>query len=348
MQAELAVHRAIEIVEHETGVVIPVYFHPDADPAYAAALLGATVRMYVREVANPQAICLSVDGGGLSLAVASEVVGSYGVQLVHAEPNRGKLASVRNGMAHLLQAPYWRYLAVVDCDGDHFANELLNFVRCAEHVAQVTGSPHALVLGERMSRHRPLGFLRGEQEALANALLLDALHYAAALAGRPLPLQFVAPAVADGLPDFHSGYKLFSRATAEQVFLSPPNLAGCEERAYYRHACEAVMVVEALQRGAFLATVNRRTFDEQPISSFARLDRAQLAADMIIWPCRRLGAPGPFVAQWLANHLPRLLLGALVPQGRAELATVRDLVLQAYGLPTPTGPADAFVRLPFI
>jgi hypothetical protein len=343
METELAVGQAIETLERATGVVLPVYFRPETDPTYATALLGATVRMFVREVADPSAICLSVDGGGLSLDVGRAVAAEAGVQLVHAEPNRGKLASLRNGMARLLENPQIRYLAAVDCDGDHFANELLNFVRCAEAIAQKTQTDRIVVLGERISTHRALGFLRGEQEALADRLLLDALHYHAARTDQPLVLTFAASS--GDLPDFHSGYKLFSRTTAETVFLCQPQLAGCSEAAYYRHACEAVMIVEALLGGALLATVNRRTFDEQPISS---LDRSQLAADMILWPCKRLGVPGHFVEQWLANHLPRLLLGTLVPQGRAELLAIRDLVLSGYGRAAPENTAEGLLRTPFV
>src|SRR4026207_1585532 len=108
MQTELDLQSAIETLERATGVVLPVYFRPDTDPDYATALLSATVRMFVREVANPQAICLSVDGGGLSLEIARRVAADFGVQLAHAEPNRGKLASVRNGMSKLLGQPHLR------------------------------------------------------------------------------------------------------------------------------------------------------------------------------------------------------------------------------------------------
>jgi hypothetical protein len=135
------------------------------------------------------------------------------------------------------------------------------------------------------------------------------------------------------LPDFHSGYKCFSRGITEHIFASPPNLAGCDADAYYRHAIEAVMTVEAHKGGAILAAVSRRTFDEQPISSFASINRIRLAADLILWPCKRLGVPAAFVSQWLDNHLPALLLGTLAPQGRDELLAIRDMVLAGYGLP---------------
>lgn len=346
MQAELAVHHAIELLEQATGVVIPVYFRSSVEPSYATELLQATVRMFVREVAEPSAICLSVDGGGLSAQVANTVATQYTTQLVQSEPNRGKLASVRNGMSHLLAQSHLRYLAVVDCDGDHFANELLNFVRRAEDVAHKLATARVLVLGTRLSRHRPLGFLRGEQEELANRILLDALHYAAVRSGKPLALQFAGTDAA--ALDFHSGYKLFSRAAAEKVFCREPQLAGCDETAYYRHACEAVMVVEALEHGGHLATVSRRTFDEQPVSSFAQFDRAQLHANLIIWPCKRLDIPGHFVAQWLDNHVPQLALGTLVPQGRAELLAIRDLVLRAFDQPIPAGAEQELMRPDFL
>lgn len=344
MSTSSSVAAALTVLEAATGVVIPVYFHPAVDLEIGTALLRDTVHMFARELATPKAICLSVDGPGASWTIGARVAAEYGTHLVQGTANRGKLAAVRDGMQLLLKNSDLRYLAAIDADGDHFANELLNFVRCAEDVRQSMRTEEVIVLGSRLSRHRPMGFLRGEQEELADRILVDALHYHAACSGQPLALQFAG--MMDEVLDCHSGYKLFSRTTAEKIFLAAPNLAGCSESAYYRHACEAVSLVEAMQSGALLATVSRRTFDEQPISSFARLDRSQLTADMIIWPCKRLGVPGHFVAQWLANHLPRLLLGTLVSQGRTELLAIRDLVLRAFDLPVKDG--DEIARLRFL
>jgi hypothetical protein len=95
-----------------------------------------------------------------------------------------------------------------------------------------------------------------------------------------------------------------------------------------------VLTVEALLSGARLVSVNRSTFDEQPISAFGKLERCQLVADKMVWPCKRLGAPGEFVDQWLRNHIPRLLLGTLVPQGAEEIKQVRQLILREFGLET--------------
>jgi hypothetical protein len=336
----MSVSTALRALEHTTAVVIPVYFHSDTDLEFGYTLLAETVHSYIREVAEPQAICLTVDGSPVGVQIADRIATASGVKVVKSEQNGGKLAAVRAGAQAMLQDERWRYVAVIDQDGDHFANELLTLVRCAEHVRATAMTDKLLVLGERLSRHRPLGFLRGEQEELANRLLLDALSYYAAVNDQPLRWQFTHTMA--GLPDFHSGYKLFTRATAEAVFLGEPHLAGCTVQAYFRHAVEAVMTVEALLHGAVMATVSRRTYDEQPISIFASLNRSQLAADMIIWPCKRLGIPGHFVEQWLMNHLPCLLLGTFVPDGRAELLAIRDLVLQAFDRPLP--PADQEIQ----
>lgn len=335
---EMPIADILNTLETQTGVVISVYLPPHADPALGFALLRDTVHLFARELRSAHAICLSVDGPGPGVAVAHQLADIYGVRVAVAAQNRGKLAAVANGMAALLDDPALRYFAAVDQDGDHFANELLNFVRCAEHVTHQTGNACGMVLGNRLSRHRPLGFLRAEQEELANRLLLDALTYDAARCGVPLALQYLT--TLDPLPDFHSGYKLFSREAAAAVFTAPPQLAGCDEATYYRHAVEAVATVEAHKAGAWLAAVNRRTYDEQPVSVFAAMNRTQLAADMILWPCKRLGVPAHFVDQWLTNHLPTLLLGTLAPQGRDELLAIRGAVRRGYGLPAGDAPAE--------
>lgn len=348
IQTEIA--PAIHALEEATGVVIPVYLPAATDPAAACTILGSTVQMFVREIKHAANICLCVDGPDGGIAIVQEIANHFGVRMVVGTRNLGKFGALQQGMLTLLADERLKWLAAVDQDGDHFGNDLLNFIRTAQHVVATSAMPpedaRVLVLGNRASRHRPLGFLRAEQEVLSNLMLMDALTYAATINGHPLRLEYLT--TTDPLPDFHSGYKLFSRATARTVFSQEPSLLGLSENAAYRHACEAVMTVEAHLGGAALAAVNRRTFDEQPISNFANYNRAVLAADMILWPCKRLAVPGHFVAQWLANHLPTLQLGTLAPQGQDELLAIRQLVLQGYDLdPAATTPAP-FTRPRFV
>jgi hypothetical protein len=324
---------AQRLTAHHTGIVITVYFRPESTVADGSVLLGDTVEAFCTVAADPAHIILSVDGPGPGRAIAESLAQNYGVQVVYSETNRGKLAAARLGVARLLENSDLAYLALVDQDGDHFANELLNLLRMAGHVVAQTQSEDVLVMGSRLSRRRSMGLLRAEGEELASRILLDALQFHAAQTGAPLPLQYLLPL--ESVPDFHAGYKLFSRRVAQHVFLGQPHLAACPPDAYFRHAIEAVMVVEAIHAGATLAAVSRRAYDEQPISLFAHLDRARLTADLIIWPCKRLNIPGPFVAQWLTNHLPCLALATLLPEGREELLTVARLVHDAFHLPPP-------------
>jgi hypothetical protein len=318
---------ALDQVRQRTGVVLPVYLHPGADTALGASLLSDTVQALLLLVERPAAICLSVDGENSGRALAEDLARRHGVSVCCTPRNQGKLQALRQGVAHLWEAPGLEFFATVDADGDHFANELPNLVRAALHAGG-----EVLVLGRRRSLHRPMGFARGEFEDLADRVLLDALAFGAARAGTPLRLEYSAPL--EEVPDFHSGYKLFSRGAARAAFMQEPELCGVSEIAYYRHGVESVLTVEALLAGARLVSVNRSTFDEQPISAFGKLERCQLVADKMVWPCKRLGVPGAFVDQWLRNHIPRLLLGTLVPQGVEELRQVRRLVLREFGIET--------------
>jgi len=311
--------------------VIPVYFPPGRDCGLAVELLRDTVEACRQLLSQPAHLCLSVDGEEAGRPVAEQLCRATGARLCVAPANRGKLQALRLGVAQLWPEEELAYFCVVDADGDHFANELPTLMRAALHARAQPGVDQVLVLGSRTSRHRPMGWLRGELEELADRVLLDAMAYHAAISGQPLRLALAN--LLDEYPDFHSGYKLFSRDVVPPVFLDEPELCGVEPAAYFRHGCEAVMSVEAYRAGADLVCVNRTTLNEQPVSTFGRLDRERLVADKIIWPCRRLGVPPAFLDQWLRNHIPRLQLTTLTPDGKRELVAIRKLIAADYPLP---------------
>ena len=329
METHLLGH-ANDAMRRHTGIVIPVYFPAAADSDLGRALLADNVRAYVQQVDDPGRVCLSVDGAAHGLEIAEALASECGVTAVCTPENKGKMNGLRHGVQALWEREELRYIAAVDSDGDHFANELLNLVRAATHVQAREGG-EVLVLGRRSSKHRPMGLLRGELEELADRVLLDALVFRAAHSGRPMQMEYAT--THEEYPDFHSGFKLYSRGVVEPVFLAEPELCSLDPAAYYRHGCEAVAVVEALSAGARLVLVARSTFNEQPVSAFGQYNRERLVADKIIWPCKRLDIPPPFVGQWLRNHLPRLLLNTLVPEGKQELLQIRRLVLEAFDLP---------------
>lgn len=322
---------AVEALGKRSGVVVPVHLAQSSDAALGRALLEDTVAGLCREIGRPGCVCLSVDGAGAAVAAAQAMADAYGVEVFIAEKNRGKLGAVRNGMRTLLRDSSLRYLAIVDQDGDHFPNELVNFVRAAQHVESVLPTARVMVLGRRISRHRPMGYLRGEMEELADRMLLDALNYHAAACGEPLNLQFAT--TLEEYPDFHSGYKLFTRPVAEEMFSAEVWSDQLSDECTFRHAVESVLTTEAILAGAALTVINRSTVDEQPLTTFGLFDRRRMTADKIIWPCKRMGVPAAFVAQWLDNHLPRIQLATLAPEGREELLETRRLVREAFGLP---------------
>lgn len=325
---------ARESSRQATGIVIPVYLPPGVDNADGIRLLEDNIEACVAAVEDPAVICLAVDGKDCGGDIVDALAQRYGVNTVSGPVNRGKLHALRQGMQRLSQNSHLQWFATIDADGDHFANELTNLVRAAIYARTERGVDGVHVIGRRISRHRPMGWLRGELEELADRVLLDALTFQAVVSGRPLRLSLATSM--DEFPDFHSGYKLFSRSIMEAVFLGQPDLCGVEETAYYRHGCEAVMTVEAHLAGADLVLVNRTTLNEQPVSMFGRLDRERLVADKIVWPCRRLGVPPAFLDQWLRNHMPRLLLPTLVPEGKRELVAIRQLIAADYDLPPAT------------
>ncbi len=323
---------ACEAAQHaieNSAIVIPVYAAPHIDVAQLTSALHDTVLGCLTQGINPERLYLSVDGAASNTRPAESVSRKNGVNLTIADSHSGKLAAIRHGVAALQADRRWHYLAIVDQDGDHFANDLVSMLRMAQHLQANDSARRCLVLGERLSRHRPMGFLRGELEELADRILLDALMYDAAVSGRPLPLHYALNL--GEFPDFHSGLKLFDRQTALEVLTSEPRLCGVSATAYYRHAVEAVMTVEALAAGAVLAGVSRRTANGQAFTTFGVMDRCQLVADKIIWPLRRLAVPAPFVVQWLANHLGRLQLHTLAPQGTGELQRIAAMVVAACG-----------------
>ncbi len=327
MKHSCSAEHIAQLLRHETGVVIPVYFPEGLDVTQGETLLRDTVFLYCEQMSDPATICLSVDGEQCGADIAERIASEFETSFCVSKINKGKLQGAAQGVRLLLEPRSLKYIAVVDQDGDHFANELLNFLRAAEHITTHLSTDHILILGRRVSRHRPMGFLRGELEELCDRVLLDALMYNAVVKQRPFALEYVT--IHDEFPDFHSGYKVFSSSTAEAVFLKPPQKMNLPDNCYYRHACEAVMVVEALESGAYLGEVNRSTFNEQPISTFGMLNRLQLGADMMIWPCKRLEIPLPFVKQWLANHISRLLLNTIAPKGKTELEHIRQTVIRA-------------------
>ncbi len=316
------------------GMVIPVWYNPSEPDAAASELLRLTLADCARFLPLENVV-LVVDGSPRVAALARAerdrlhaVEGSAPVLLIEEE-NRGKEHAVTQGMQWLLQErPTVDLLAVRDADADHFINDLPNLARAALHIVAETDNARALVIGRRISLHRPMGWLRGELEQLQNWVLLDALRYHLAQRGRVLDLRFCAGS--GTVPDFNSGYKLYTRAAAAAIFADP----GAEMRClgpdeFWRCGAETISVVHGVLSGATLGEVGRLTFDGQPTSTFAAgaAARVRWYGGVIAWIFSRLDVPFAAAQAILDNHVVASAMTTLEPAAE-ELRAVREAALQ--------------------
>lgn len=336
------------------GMVVPVWFSPKTSEEIVWRLLSITLDDLASYVA-PQQVCLVVDGdarsGNLAARKCKAIAARCGQAptLLLRGKNRGKGYTVMEGVCHLLEEhPDLHFVAVRDADGDHALSDLPHLVRAADHVMGTTGNSKVIIIGHRHCLYRPLGFVRGELELLVDRVLLDGLRFHLARRGEVLDLCYCSSY--GDLPDFNSGYKVYSRAAAEAIFthLEGQHLCLTPEE-FWRYGSETIAIVEGVVRGAVLGEMSRTTWDGQPTSSFQECDLVQVYGAMLGWLFCRLTIPAAPAAQMLDNHLPRLTLYT-VGQGRETLLAVRQTALArlADHLGQPAAPLSPPVLLPFL
>ena len=88
---------AYEVMNGRTGVLVPVCFPQNVDAARGEALLRDNVAAYLRQIAEPTRLCLSVDGESNGGDIARRVASAHGVSIIMSPENRGKLHSAAIG-----------------------------------------------------------------------------------------------------------------------------------------------------------------------------------------------------------------------------------------------------------
>jgi len=319
-------------VREITGMVVPVRFTGKTPICLAENLLALTLDN-LQKYLRPENVCLVVDGDERSLKVATKVrdefskSGAGAFQLLHLEENRGKHYAVTEGILRLVGNESIHHFVVRDCDADHFISDLPNLVRSACHISAQERTDRVLVIGRRIDRHRPLGFGRGQMEELCNRVLLDAMNYRLAKESRILNTQYYAPY--GDVPDFKSGYKLYSRGVAQLVFRRKPRLLCLSAKDYWRHGAEPIPIVEAVLAGAVIGEMNRTTFDVQPTTTFTESSAMDMHVKTLAWAFCRLRVPLKCAEQMFNNHIPRLQL-ANDDAGRERLQAIRRDTLKLY------------------
>ena len=325
-------HRWIDQAElaGKTGIVIAAYFSAKPSDDMVRHLLWMTLGDTHHYVPLDQ-VCVVVDGDERTARLAGEIqnrlLQEHGssFDLLPLAENHGKLWAVRQGMRRLLEAhAQIEYLVTRDGDGDHALSAVPQLVRTAAFLQETYRHLRMIVLGARPSRHRPMGWIRGELESLLDQLTLDALAYALARQGRALNLCHCS---GHSVPDISSGYKVYGREIATELFRqSEPQLATLSTADYWHFGPETVAVVEGLCLGAAMAETVRLTWDGQPTSSFGDFTHQALYGELLTWVYARLDVPLAVAAQLYDNRVPSLALGT-EKAGKETLASLREYVL---------------------
>lgn len=138
-------------------------------PAYREA-------RHIRDVARRAALQLErvlvVDDG--SADRTAEEARAAGVDVLRHERNRGKGAAIKTGLRALSEESRYRYVLMLDGDGQHLPEEIPRFLEEANR------SGAALIVGSRMSDLRTMPLVR----RLTNSFMSWSISW---LCGQPVP-----------------------------------------------------------------------------------------------------------------------------------------------------------------
>ena len=312
-----------------TGMVVPAYFSAKPSDDLVRHLLWMTLGDCHHYLPLDN-VWVVVDGDARTARLLGEVkdhlLATQGASfnLLPLPQNRGKLAAMRAGMSALLEAnPRVEYVVVRDSDGDHVISALPALVRAGVYLADVYQSTR--VIGSRRSRHRPMGWIRGELEGLLDRITMECLAYHLARENRALDLRHCS---GESIPDLSNGYKVYGRQVALDLFVeSEPQMACLSSDEYWHYGPETVTVVEATLKGAVMAESQRPTWDGQPATSFGEFQALSLYGGLLAWVGMRLQIPLGVMAQFYDNHVPAMPLRTTA-QGRELLVSLRAHVLE--------------------
>lgn len=312
-------------------MVIPAWFSPALPPEEAERFLLTTLAGASACVA-PEDIVVVSDGSPTASAAAVAVRerlaenDEAGFVLLELEENEGKGAALLAGIEELCQRPSQalEWIAVRDADGDHFLDDLPHLYRVGAQAAEENPGRPVCVIGRRVSVHAPLGWLRGEFELLLNEVLIDGVAFALARDGRVWDTRYLA----ERAPDLQSGYKLYSRAAAELAARSLEDEAATYPDLHLlRTGMEIVPFVNLALDAGVLAEVERKTFYDQPVTSYGRVDLAEFYGSKLAWSLKRCAVPVDQAQILIDGALSRRPLYT-DPHGRETALRMRHLVME--------------------
>lgn len=311
-------------------MVVPAWFSPSLPAADAESLLYTTLAGLSGCVEARDVVIVS-DGSPVASAAANAVRGRLpdrdaGFLLLELEENAGKGAALLAGIEELCQRPDrpLEWIATRDADGDHFLDDLPHLYRIGVQVAAEQPDRPVCVIGSRASVHAPLGWLRGEFELLLNEVLVEGLAFALAREGRVWDTRYLIRRA----PDLQSGYKLYSRAAAGLAARALEDEAATyPDLRLLRTGMEIVPFVSLALEGGIVAEVERKTFFDQPVTSYGSVDLAEFYGAKLAWALQRSGVPPAEALVLIDGALARRPL-LTDPTGREPALRMRRFVLE--------------------
>ena len=289
------------------GMIVPIWF-PEDLPEDQIELILSQMLADSEHLVEPMCQVLVCDGQPhIQQLILSRLCDQQKRTVLLTEQNLGKGGAVAVGLEHLLRNSGVEYIITRDADGDHFINDVPNLVRLASQMQHELSDERVVVVGGRLDVHRPMGFTRGEYEILVNDVIWHGLQYSLARAGRVINTQYFAEH--GPIPDFHSGFKLYSRESAN-IALKGLTEADqvCPDLDMTRHGAEPVPIIEMMAAGGTVGQVNRITLETQPVVTSTGSNRAIRYGSRLIWTMRRLGIPFIPSRQLLDNAITRSML----------------------------------------
>lgn len=319
-------HLPFEDIRNITGMIIPVWYPESTPPGEMEALLLSCVRDACA-FAAPEHVMVVVDGAPAALAAARKLKAEEGgFEILALEQNQGKGGAVTAGISRLLESPQVQYLVTRDHDNDHLAQDTPNLVRMAARMRSVLNTELVAVIGRRHSVHRHLGFTRGEFEWFMNEVAYNAACFA--LARRNLAPDTRFCAAYDPVPDMQTGFKCYTRASAELLVTTLEQARefapGLDVR---RHGAEIPILVELMLAGGVLGEINRLAYEHQPLTTYDLAGRTQVKGTVLAWTFQRAEVPLPVARQMLENAMARRLL-AKEEQGSRALLELSNWTLE--------------------
>jgi hypothetical protein len=327
------------LARERLGMTLAVWFAPDTPSDITLQFLRQTlddVELFV----NPRHCVLVVDGCPTAVEPAQEATGEVAQRcgvapaLVINEVNEGQGGAVACGLEWLLENTPVQYLCTRDADGDHDIYDVPQLLRRVLEVQQQERTDAVFGVGARGDLHRPMGYARGELEAVLNEVTLMTLT----AIGRPPNLRYCR--MHGPWPDLQSGFKLYTRATAE---LAARSLRHAHHREPHvrplRWGVQFITAAELLYAGAIPVTQHRLTYDQQPQTTFEGAgDLARAYGVQLAWLMRRFAVPPDYAWPILDAALCGTLYGT-TPGGWETLMALREVVAQeAWGSSPPPAP----------